>query len=70
MNIKEKEAYIEYLKDTLEGIKYPENPFSKYIILKEYYEDCSGSVSSISEYNERVDRAFRIGQRLSTDIME
>ena len=69
MNIKEKEAYIEYLKDTLEGIKYPDNPFSKYIIFDEYYESglyCGNE----NRYREQAAAAFSIAQSLSTDIME
>lgn len=69
MTIKEKEAYIEYLKDILEGIKYPDNPFSKYVILPEYYESGIYNVNEDS-YRASADRAFRIAQSLSTDIME
>ena len=69
MNIKEKEAYIEYLKDTLDGIKYPDNPFSKYVIFPEYYE--SGIVGcDTPERFAEVDMAFKIAQSLSTDIVE
>lgn len=69
MNIKEKEAYIEYLKETLDDIMYPDNPFSKYVILSEYYD--SGSYAGDeNKYRARADRAFRIAQSLSTDIME
>jgi hypothetical protein len=68
MNIKEKEAYIEHLKDTLEGIKYPENPFSKYVILEEYYESSLSLVTP--EYITNAHKAFKIAQSLSTDITE
>jgi hypothetical protein len=69
MNIKEKEAYIEYLKDTLESINYPDNPFSKYVIIDEYYESSMPGCNE-NRYKEQAAAAFSIAQSLSTDIME
>lgn len=69
MNIKEKEEYIEQLKQTLESIKYPDNPFKNYVITSEFFDSGINSLES-PEYMANASRAFKIAKTLSTDISD
>ena len=69
MNIQEKEKYIEELKASLEGIRYPKNPFRDYVILPEYFDSGVYGPESAT-YIENAAKAFKIAKSLSSEVVD
>ncbi len=69
MNIREKEEYIEKLRNDIDSISYPDNPLKEYSLSKIELSDCCSGIANEEKEKKEFVEAFNIAIRMTSDII-